>query len=327
MLDTNTNQPTPLPEYKLPTTGILSYVPKSWVPYGELMRIDKPTGIYAFYFHHLFGTLLACILLQSPPNLHLLKINTILFLGCIFMRGAACSWNDTLDCEYDRQVLRCRLRPIARRALSTTQGHIFTAFLAVVALAFLVQLPTDCWILAIPKICLLALYPFAKRFTDFPQLVLGFEMSSGLFIGVAAMGYNFRNIQLHDSITLGLFYAAQICWTVIYDTVYAQQDVEDDAKAGVRSMAVRFKDGPRTLLAWVAIVKVVLLVTIGWVQEWGISYYSITCAGTAALLFWNVYTLDLKSPAECMWWFVYGSRMVGATMSAGLALESFFNSY
>lgn len=314
----------PLPEYSLPKVGILSYVPASWVPYGELMRIDKPTGIYAFYFHHLFGTLYACILLNTPPTLqHLLKVNAILFAGTIFMRGAACSWNDTLDREYDRQVRRCRLRPIARGALSPTQGHLFTSVLTLAALSFLYQLPIDCWILAMPKIFLLALYPFAKRFTDFPQLVLGFEMSSGLFIGAAAMGYDFRTTKQHTWLALGLFYFAQICWTVIYDTVYAQQDVEDDAKAGVRSMAVRFKDGPRTLLTWVAVLQVGLLAAVGSLQEWGLWYYSITCAGTAVLLFWNVYTVDLQNPAECMWWFVYGSRMVGAITSAGLGLEAF----
>ena len=315
----------PLPEYSLPKTGILSCIPASFVPYGELMRIDKPTGIYAFYYHHLFGTLFASILLDTPPTLpNLLKINAILLAGTVFMRGAACSWNDTLDREYDRQVRRCRLRPIARGALTPTQGHLFTSCLTLAALSFLYQLPVHCWILAMPKIFLLALYPFAKRFTDFPQLVLGFEMSTGLFIGAAAVDYDFRTTEPHIWIAFGLFYFAQICWTVVYDTVYAQQDVEDDAKAGVRSMAVRFKDGPRTLLTGVAVLQVMLLVAGGWLQEWGLWYYTFTCAGTATLLFWNVYTVDLQNPAECMWWFVYGSRMVGATTSAGLGLEAFF---
>ncbi|KAF2874759.1 UbiA prenyltransferase family-domain-containing protein [Massariosphaeria phaeospora] len=311
----------PTEGYSLPTTGILSYVPVSWVPYGELMRIDKPTGIYAFYFHHLFGTLYGSILTPTAvPDL--LRINGILFGGTIFMRGAACSWNDTLDREYDRQVKRCRLRPIARGALSPLHGHMFTCFLTLIALSFLYQLPANCAILAMPKIILLMLYPFAKRFTDFPQLVLGFEMASGIFIGAAAVGYDIQNAPKGTWIALLLFYLAQVCWTVVYDTVYAQQDVEDDAKAGVRSMAVRFKDGPRELLTFVALSQVVLLASSGWIQGFGVAYFSVACGGTAALLFWNVYTIDLKNPSECMWWFMYGSRFVGIMTSVGLALEA-----
>ncbi|KAF2265440.1 UbiA prenyltransferase [Lojkania enalia] len=310
--------------YFLPKNGILSHVPASWVPYGELMRIDKPTGIYAFYFHHLFGTLYGTVLLSGAVSaIKLLETNVILFTGTVFMRGAACSWNDTLDKEYDRQVARCRLRPIARGALSELQGHIFTSFLTLFALFFLYQLPRDCAILAIPKIILLALYPFAKRFTDFPQLVLGFEMASGIFIGAASVGYDFRTMDQKMVIAMVLFYLAQVCWTVVYDTIYAQQDVEDDAKAGVKSMAVRFKDGPRQLLAFVAILQTVLLTATGLVQGFGLSYFFVTCGGTTALLFWNVYSVDLKNPSECMWWFMYGSRMVGAITSAGLLLEFF----
>lgn len=315
-----------LPEYSLPRRGILSHVPASWVPYGELMRIDKPAGIYAFYFHHLFGALYACALLPDQvPLRFLIKTNLILAGGTIFQRGAACSWNDTLDREYDRQVFRCRLRPIARGALSPLQGHIFTGFLTLVALGFLYQLPVDCWLLAIPKIFLLALYPFAKRFTDFPQLVLGFEMATGIFIGAAAVGYNFKETTGESWIGFGLFYLAQVCWTVVYDTVYAQQDVEDDAKAGVRSMAVRFMDAPKALLTFVAVLQVALMAISGWIQGWGLAYFTVTCGGVALLLFWNVYTVDLKNPSECMWWFVNGIKMVGAMTSFGLALEAYHN--
>jgi 4-hydroxybenzoate polyprenyltransferase len=83
--------------------------------------------------------------------------------------------------------------------------------------------------------------------------------------------------------------------------VYAQQDVEDDTKAGVKSMAVRFKDGPRSLLAFVASSEVLLLLASGYMQGFGSAYFSVACGGSAALLFWNVYTVDLKNPGECMW--------------------------
>ncbi|KAF2682278.1 hypothetical protein K458DRAFT_433220 [Lentithecium fluviatile CBS 122367] len=96
-------------------------------------------------------------------------------------------------------------------------------------------------------------------------------MSSGLLIGLEAMGYDLRIAGPHIWLGRVLFYLALVCWTIVYDTIYAQQDVqdvEDDAKAGVRSMAVRFKDGPRTLLSWVAVIQVGLLAAVGWLQQW-----------------------------------------------------------
>lgn len=187
----------------------------------------------------------AASLSPKPSVFTLVALNVLLFISTIFMRGAACAWNDNMDREYDRQVHRCRLRPMARRAISPFQGHIFTAFLCAAAGSFLTLLPLDCVYFAIPSIVLLALYPFAKRFTDYPQIVLGCQISIGIFMGAAAMEMNAvafspkltsreNSSRLASMVAL---YVSNIAWTTIYDTIYAHQDIKDDSKAGVKSMA------------------------------------------------------------------------------------------
>ena len=119
-----------LPLYKTPRKGFLSLLPSSWVPLGELMRLDKPTGLYLFYFPYLFGLLYAACVSQPIISPYSLAATSATFLvGTIIMRGAACTWNDNV---LDRQVTRCCLRPIARGAVSSAKGHIFTIAQSVV---------------------------------------------------------------------------------------------------------------------------------------------------------------------------------------------------
>ena len=315
---------TTLPQYSLPTQGILSKVPLSWVPYGELMRIDKPTGIYLFYFPHLFGTLYAASFMKPKPSVSTtFELNVYLFIGTIFMRGAACAWNDNMDREFDRKVYRSRLRPIARGAISPFQGHIFTGFLSAVAVIFLLLLPLDCIYIAIPSIILLALYPFAKCFIDYPQVVLGFQMSIGVVMGSAAMGMNplstLENSRLLTSV--GALYASNVTWTVIYDTIYAHQDIQDDFKAGVKSMAVRFGDSTKFLLSSLAVLQVALLVGMGVVMEIDFIYFAVTCGGALATLGYMIWSVDLRKPEECWWWFQNGCWYTGGAIASGFLLE------
>ena len=116
-----------LPPCHPPDAGFISYLPLSVVPYAELMRLHKPAGYYAFYFPHLFGTLYASAILSPMLELSLLLRRNLLFMiGSLLLWGAACSWNDTLDADYDRQVARCRHRPVARGAVSPLAANLFT---------------------------------------------------------------------------------------------------------------------------------------------------------------------------------------------------------
>lgn len=288
------------------------------------MRIDKPTGIYLFYFRHLFGTLYAASLMKSKPSVFtLLRLNLYLFTSVIFMRGAACAWNDNMDREYDRKVYRCRLRPIARGAISPFQGHVFTAILSAVTASFLIPLSLDCVYIAIPSIILLALYPFAKRFTDYPQVVLGLQLSMGVIMGSTAMGMNpfspLENSRVRASVSA--LCASNIAWTIIYDTIYAHQDIKDDSKAGVKSMAVKFGDSTKALLSSLALLQIALLVGVGVVMEMGFFYFAVTCGGALATLGFMIWSVDLGKPEECWWWFNNGCWYTGGTIAGGFLLE------
>ncbi|KAF2962889.1 hypothetical protein GQX73_g10686 [Xylaria multiplex] len=280
----------------------------SWVPFGELARIDRPTGIYLFYLPHLFGTLYATSISDSASLLAVV-----------------------LDYEYDRQVLRCRLRPVARGAVTLFQAHVFTVFLTSLALVFLFLLPQSCWFISLPSIFLLALYPFAKRFTDFPQMILGVQVGIGVFMGIAAIDDScfrdiggFATIRSNQNIqAMMAFYLANACWTVVYDTIYAQQDVEDDVKAGVRSIAVRFRGNTRALLWSVSSIVVATLLASGYLQGFGYGYMAVTCGGTMMSLSYMLSTVNFTVPTECAWWFRNGTWLVGSSISGGLILEIF----
>ncbi len=314
-------------EYALPTSGVLSYIPKSWVPYGELARVDKPTGILHFYFPHLFGTLYAACIIGAAVRLdELLYKNLVLFIGTFFFRSAACAWNDNLDREYDRQVPRCRLRPLARGALSPTQGHVCTIILTTFALYCIYILPANCWLISVPNVILATLYPFAKRFTDFPQAVLGFQQALGLFIGTGTiitnpeqfLGFGNKGNATRHFCALGALYLAIVCWEVIVDTVYAQQDVEHDAKAGVRSMALHFRGSAKALLWAISLLQTLFLIVAGVCAGFGRGYMAISCGGVISALSYMLGTINLSDPRECAWFFKVGHWYVNLAMAGGL---------
>lgn len=123
------------------------------------------------------------------------------------------------------------------------------------------------------------------------------------------------------AVSVGAFYTAQACWTVIYDTVYAQQDVEDDAKAGVRSIAIRFRGQAKTLLWSLSVVKVALLVVSGYAAGFGVGYVAVACGGVMASFVYMLVTINLQAPADCAWWFKNGCWFVAASVVGGLCLE------
>ena len=188
--DTETPPLDPFPHlspYGPPTTGIVSCLPMILVPYAELVRLHKPAGYFAFYFPCHFGTLFASVVLPPPPS-QLLWINVLFSIGSLFLRGAACTWNDTLNAPYDRLVARCRHRPVARGAVPPVAAYLFTLAQSISGVAILYQLPTLCFLPAGLLAFTMALYPFAERVTNYPQVVLGSSLALGQLVGIAGMG-------------------------------------------------------------------------------------------------------------------------------------------
>ena len=312
-----TFEPPPPPS---PSSGFFAHLPPSWVPYAQLMRLDRPGGFYAFYFPYLIGlSFAACISHDTLEPLLLLDRAALFLVGCVILRGAACTWNDNIDQDYDRQVARCRLRPIARGAVSTTQAHIFTAIQTLLGSLLFCALPGMCAVDAVPIALLFAIYPFGKRFTDYPQFILGFPFAGAIVMALHAVGVDPFAKPAYVP-TLCLFFA-NVLWTMVYDTIYAHQDTKDDVKAGVKSMAVRFKDSTKLLTSVLAVGIVGLLATAGIMMRASAVYFVMSCGCTAVSLSAMIGLVDLQTPASCGWWFKWGFWFVGGSLVGGLLAE------
>lgn len=302
------------------SSGFLSLLPPTWTPYAQLMRLDRPAGFYAFYIPYLIGLGYgACLARTVPSPSYLLSLCGLFLVYCVILRGAACAWNDNVDQEFDRQVTRTRLRPIARGAVSTMQGHIFTLALLLAQIPILMILPVLCTYHAISMNLLFGAYALMKRITYYPQFVLGFPFAWAILMSCAALDVDPIN-HLRIIPTTSLF-LANISWTMIYDTVYAHQDIRDDIKAGVKSMAIRFANSTKELMATLATVQVTLLCYTGWQTGLSPVYFIFACGGTAIALGAMITIVDLKEPSSCAWFFHRGFWYVGGSITMGFVAE------
>jgi 4-hydroxybenzoate polyprenyltransferase len=209
-------------------------LPRSWIhrapqamqPYLRLARLDRPIGSWLLYWPCVWGVLLV----SAPLGGRQAWLCLLLAIGSVAMRGAGCVWNDILDRDLDAQVARTRARPIPAGEVTVMQALIFMLSLSMVGLAILFMLPKMAQLVALAAVPLVALYPLMKRITWWPQAWLGFTFNWGALVGYAAMAGGIDTAAL-------LLYAGGIFWTLGYDTIYALQDIEDDALAGVKSSA------------------------------------------------------------------------------------------
>lgn len=306
--------------YQSPKAGFLSYLPERVIPYVELMRLEKPAGYFTFYFPHLYGTLYAALRLSSPPPLaQMIRLNLLFVAGSVFLRGAACTWNDIIDAPYDRHVARCRHRAIARGAVTPIAGFAFTVVQTALGLALLARLPPLCGLYAFPLALLMAIYPFAKRFTDYPQIVLGFSLALGQQVGAAAVGID----PLADSNPRAFYamvslYASNVLCAIIVDAVYSHQDLQDDMELGLKSIATAWQDLTKPLLWLLALSQVLVLAAVGVLLDLGWGYVSPTVMGTAFVLGTMIRNVKLDEPASCGWWFRHSIYLTGLTQASGL---------
>ena len=312
-----------LATHQSPQNGVLSYLPVSWVPFAQLMRLEKPVGVMNIYFPYLFGTLYAACVAQPTLKVNsFLVANLKLFAAAFILRSAGCTWNDIIDRDLDRQVARCRLRPMARGAVSLRNGYIFTGAQCLVWLSILSQTCEQYLFYAAPLILMVGFYPFAKRLTDYAQVVLGFTLAWGVLIGCCVVGLDPMMLPAKQSLSTGVgllcLYMSYVVWTIIHDTIYAHQDIQDDVKAGIKSMAVRYKYQTRSLLSGLGVGQLGLLILTGMLMDASTVYFLGACIGTSALLVWMIWQVDLSDPRHCLWWFQNGCLIVGGTTFAGL---------
>ncbi len=235
-----------------PGNWVDTRAPSAWRPYLRLMRADRPIGTWLLLLPCWWGAALAT-LPDGAPRLDFGHL--VLFaIGAFVMRGAGCVWNDITDRDIDARVARTAGRPLPSGAVTVRAAVLFMACLLAAGLLVLLQFNLPAILIGLSSILIIAAYPFMKRISDFPQLVLGLAFNWGVLVAWAAV---------HGDLGLAplLLYSAGIAWTLGYDTIYALQDIDDDAIVGVRSTARYFGTQVMTAISFfyaAAILFVVL---------------------------------------------------------------------
>jgi len=280
-------------------------------PYLRLARLDRPIGSWLLLIPCWWSLALAEVAAEARvPNLaHIV----LFFVGAFAMRGAGCTWNDIVDRNLDAAVERTRSRPIPSGQVSVAQAAAFLVLQALIGFAVLVTFNAFTILLGIASLAIIAVYPFMKRVTYWPQIVLGLAFSWGALMGWAAA---FGSLALPPL----LLYAGSIAWVIGYDTIYAHQDREDDALIGIKSTALLFGERTKPMLAVFYGLAVVLLGAAGFCAGAGLVFALGLCA-FAAHLAWQVVRLDISDPDNCLAVFK-SDRGAGLLLFAALLVDA-----
>lgn len=278
-------------------------------PYLRLSRADRPIGTWLLLIPCWWG-LAAATVMQGRFGLEQAWIALGCALGAWLMRGAGCTWNDITDRDFDAQVARTRSRPIPSGQVSVRQAVVWMVMQALLAFCILLTFQWNAIWLGIASLALVCVYPFAKRFTWWPQVFLGLAFNWGVLLAWTAttgwLGWPAVGI-----------YAAGIAWTLFYDTIYAHQDTEDDALIGVKSTARLFgNDTPKWLrwflMASVSLFGAGLILALG--AQVNVLALVVALGGVWAFgwhLAWQLKSLDIDDPEKCM-------RLFRSNRDAGL---------
>jgi 4-hydroxybenzoate polyprenyltransferase len=280
-------------------------------PYLRLARLDRPIGSWLLLLPCWWSAALAALVAHDLSRLPI--VIALFFVGAFTMRGAGCTWNDITDRDLDAMVERTRSRPIPAGQVSVPQAFVFLVVQALIGLAVLLQFNRFAVATGIASLAIVAVYPFMKRITWWPQVVLGLAFSWGALMGFAVI------LGRIDGAALAL-YAGSIAWVIGYDTIYAHQDAEDDALIGVKSTARLF--GQRThqaLIAFyavaVALIGCAIALAGGGLPAW------LGLVAFAAHLAWQIVRLKIDNPALCLRVFK-SNRDAGLLLFAGLLVDA-----
>ena len=284
-------------------------------PYLRLARLDRPIGSWLLLMPCWWSAALATAQAHDAGRLPLLL--ALFFVGAFAMRGAGCTWNDITDRDLDAKVERTRSRPIPAGQVNVRQALAFLLAQALVGLAVLLQFNRFAIAAGIASLAIVAIYPFMKRITWWPQVVLGLAFSWGALMGFAAV------LGRLDAPAL-LLYTGSIAWVIGYDTVYAHQDTEDDALIGVKSTARLFGAQTHRALAIFYSLAVILIGVALSLSGARLAAF----AGLAAFaihLGWQIARLKIDDAALCLRIFK-SNRDAGLLLFAGLAVDALMRS-
>jgi 4-hydroxybenzoate polyprenyltransferase len=303
-----------------PAAGAVADATGNWVdtlapswsrPYLRLARLDRPIGSWLLLLPCWWSTALAAVAAhRTTPNL--LHI-ALFFVGAFAMRGAGCTWNDIVDRDLDKSVERTRSRPIPSGQVTVRRALAFLLLQALIGLAVLLSFNAFTIGLGVASLAIVAIYPFMKRITYWPQIVLGLAFSWGALMGWAG---TFARL---DPPAL-LLYAGSIAWVIGYDTIYAHQDRDDDALIGIKSTALLFGDRTKPMLAVFYGLAVILIGAAGFSAGGGL-VFALGLAAFAAHLAWQILRLDIGDPELCLALFK-SDRDAGLILFAGLVIDA-----
>ncbi len=288
-----------------PDNWVDIYAPAAIKPYFKLARLDRPIGTWLLYWPCAWGAALGG---QPWPDI----MHLILFgVGAIVMRGAGCTFNDIVDRDIDAKVARTASRPLAAGTLSTKGAVVFLILQCLAGAVILFQFNLLTILLGIAALIPVAIYPFMKRITWWPQFFLGIAFNWGALVGTTAS-------LDHLPLTALVLYLAGIAWTVGYDTIYAHQDIEDDALIGVKSTARLFGANTRAALCVLYGISIILLGITGVLAGFGIAYF-LALGAVIAHVTWQIIAFRYGDGAHSLFLFK-SNRTTGALVFLSLVL-------
>jgi 4-hydroxybenzoate polyprenyltransferase len=286
-----------------------SYAPHWLCPYLRLARLDRPIGSWLLLIPCWWSAGLAAIAAGVMVDLwHVV----LFFVGAFAMRGAGCTWNDIVDRDLDGKVERTRLRPIPSGQVSLPAAACFLVAQALVGLAVLLQFNAFTIWTGIASLGVVVIYPFMKRITYWPQIVLGLAFSWGALMGWPAL---FGRLDWPALV----LYAGSIAWVIGYDTIYAHQDADDDALIGIKSTALLFGENTKPMLTVFYTLAVALIAIAGWGADAGIVFF-IGLFAFAAQLSWQIARFRTGDSEHCLRLF-RSNRDAGLILFAGMVLD------
>jgi len=275
------------------------------IAYAELMRLHRPIGIFLLLWPTVSGLWIAT---AGRPSLGLLLI---FIAGVVIMRSAGCIINDIADRNFDGFVTRTKDRPLATGSVTLTEAFLLFIGLLVIAFLLVLMLNLKTIILAIVALMLAILYPFCKRFTYLPQLVLGMAWYIGVLMTFTATNHFFIPSDAW------LLYLSTIIWTTAYDTMYALADREDDIKIGIKSMAVLMGSLDRPIIAGLQLLTWLCWLMLGVMNDFS-TYYFLALIVILSMFGYQQILIYNRKPILCVAAFLH-NNWVGAVLFIGIA--------
>lgn len=282
-----------------PDDWVAHYLPNSWGPYARLCRLDRPVGTWL--------TLLPCIaaLIQAAGGWPDLWRLLIFSFGALLMRGVGCCFNDMFDRNFDNQVERTRFRPLTSGQLSLRNALIFVLVQLAIAGLLLFAINSYSRWLALLLLPFVVIYPLCKRFTHWPQAVLGIAFNWGMLMA-------WTDTQNSLPLAAIAMWVGAVAWQIAYDAIYGYIDMEDDLKLGLKSAAIRFGDNGKSWLGSFYAVAMMLWLWAGYAMQMHWAYFVIMAA-IGAHLTWQIYVFDPKRRES-------GLPLFRANMTVGVLL-------